>query len=272
MMDGVMWSHNSDVERRAESLTGEAKTKFLDIPYYVHEWTKDFGGLKGKRVLDFGCGSGISSAGIAILHEAEQVIGVDINSEATACEIFLNSNFDIPTLPSNLAFEEIRPGQTTSHQQFDCIFSWSVFEHVNNRLYPSVLAELVSKMKPGGLFFVQISPLYFSPEGSHLWAIGYDRWEHLTNQTSDVYEDIFTHSQISSEAKEALWSMFRTLNRVTASQLLNRLADAGLVLIREQRDCINLEPTKDLLSIYSREVLLNYQVVALLRKPDIADK
>jgi SAM-dependent methyltransferase len=261
-----MWSINPAVEETALSLDKEMRAKFHDIPSYLHQWTIPYGGLAGKRVLDFGCGSGMSAAGAAILGGAELVVGVDINPESRNCRPFLDQHFGIPELPSSLRFEEIDPGQTTSFDSFDCIFSWSVFEHVDERIFASILTGLVAKLRPGGLFFVQISPLYFSPEGSHLWAIGYKAWEHLLNQTANVESDIQSAVHLSSDEKAALLGMYKTLNRITADDLLERFATAGLTLVRQQRDTTNLLPPVPLTRAYALDALSTHQIVALFQK------
>jgi len=264
-----MPSQDQDRERILECAKGlplKQKVRFQNIPNFVSRWAEDFGGLEGKRVLDFGCGFGLSTAGISLLNSADLAVGVDIGSEAEACESFLSKNFNIQKLPSNLVFERIEPGQTTSYDEFDCIFSWSVFEHVNNRIYSDILSGLYSKLKKGGIFFVQISPLYFSPEGGHLWEIGYRHWEHLLNQTSDVCHDIMSAENIAPSKKNELWSMFQNLNRITSDELIARFEESGFALTRERRDSVNILPPKQLVTAYSRESLTNTQIVALFQK------
>lgn len=114
---------------------------------------------------------------------------------------------------------------------------------------------------------MQISPLYFSPEGGHLWAIGYHSWEHLLNQTANVEADIAATTDLSAETKTGLSAMFRTLNRITADDLLERFEAAGLTLVREQRDQTDRTPPPSLMRAYTKTALTTYQIVALFRKP-----
>lgn len=255
------------IDRAVQSLDRDTRAKFQDIPSYVAQWTEPWGGIKGKRLLDFGCGSGLSAAGAAIMGQADLVVGVDINPELRACRDFLAQNFGISDLPPNLQFEEIRPGQTIGHADFDCIFSWSVFEHVDERIFASVLSDLTAKLRPGGLFFVQISPLYFSPEGSHLWTLGYRAWEHLLYQTANVEADVQAAPHLSAAEKTALLGMYHTLNRITADDLIERFTDAGLTLLRQQRDVSPLTPPAALTRAYASGALTTFQIVALFQKP-----
>ena len=261
-----MWSQDPDLEERAASLPALEKSKFLSIPSYLHGWSKPYGGLMGKKVLDFGCGFGTSAAGVALLHKSQTVVGVDINEEHRSCAEFLSNNFDIKRLPDNLHFQTIHAGEEIAHSDFDFIYAWSVFEHVGIRIFDQVLNGVVKKLKPGGFFFVQIAPLYFSPEGSHLWAIGYRNWEHLTNQTSEVYDDIMTAPNISQAEKLSLWSMFMRLNRISTDELIKRFTSAGLECKRLQRDNVEIAPSDSLCQSYNLQALLNYQVVAVFQK------
>ena len=263
-----MWSTYPELENKAQSLVPELRAKFSDLPSYLHNWLAPHGGLLGKRVLDFGCGSGFSAAGIALLGGADLVVGVDINPESRNCRTFLQDAFGLDDLPANLRFEEIRPGQTTSFDGFDCVFSWSVFEHVDERIFADVLNAIVEKMRPGGLFYVQIAPLYFSPEGGHLWAIGYNAWEHLLYQTANVEADIQSAAHLSVEQKAALIGMFKTLNRITADDLIERFTAAGLTLLRQQRDTTDMPQPPSLARAYAQDALSTYQIVCLFRKSD----
>jgi SAM-dependent methyltransferase len=256
---------NKKIIQKADALSISEKAKFITLPKILHDWVKDFGGLSGKRILDFGCGEGTSAAGIAILYDAI-VHGTDINNESDACTFFLQTNFGID-IPETLTFQEIIPGGDIHGDNYDCVFSWSVFEHVHNRIYDDVLSDLYNRIKPGGLFFMQISPLYFAPEGSHLWAIGYDKWDHLLNQYSDVRADL-QRSDLDDGTKAGLLNMFDTLNRVTADDIIERFTAAGFELLRQQRDMVDHAPPIALLRAYSRDALMTYQIAAVFRRPE----
>lgn len=109
--------------------------------FYIHlmhiatyEYAKNF--VKGKKVLDYGCGSGY---GTKMLSEnAESVIGVDISKEAID---FAQNNYSSP----NLEFKTI---PEISDEKFDVITSFQVIEHVpNDNKYVEDLKKLLN---PGG--------------------------------------------------------------------------------------------------------------------------
>lgn len=251
---------------READLPPEEWVRFVTIPGYVQAWTRDLGGLDGRRILDFGCGRGLSAAGFALRLKAAHVHGVDINDNHSACAPFLRQHFGLAGLPDRLSFETVTPGSTGSSDRFDICFSWSTFEHVGNRHFPDVLAGLHDAIVPGGLFFVQIGPLYFSPEGGHLWALGWHKWEHLTYQISDIDDMIAFHPGLVEAERQALWSMFRTLNRITAEDLVARITFAGFTLLREHRTETDLTPPEALSRAYAQGPLRTKQIVALFRR------
>ncbi|WP_419606439.1 hypothetical protein, partial [Thiolapillus sp.] len=65
------------------------------------------------------------------------------------------------------------------HHAVDAVFSWSVFEHVPQSQIPVIFADLYNSLHKGGLFFLQIEPLYYSPWGSHLRRFIDVPWAHL---------------------------------------------------------------------------------------------
>ncbi len=236
--------------------------KFVALPSIITSWVEPFIELRGKRVLDFGCGFGVTAAGMATKHQLAVMHGVDINQEADGCVGLIGRE-----LPKSVTFEEILPGQIGSSTGFDLIYSWSVFEHVRRGMLQDTLEQLVEAMNPGGVFFLQISPLYFSPEGSHLWSIGYDNWEHLTKQMDEVQEELEASEQ-SRDVVHALWSMYRALNRVTPNELLDRLSRAGLEQLRVQIDRKDMAVPRYLLESYNEDALRTFQIVCLFRKPE----
>jgi SAM-dependent methyltransferase len=237
------------------------------VPGIIHDWLAPYGGFGGRRTLDFGCGAGEAAAGVALGYTPAEVLGVDMLPEADACDAMLRTHLGLGGAPPNLRFETVVEGEITAAKGlFDVIYSWSVFEHVERRRLDDVAAGLFARLRPGGLLFVQISPLYFSPEGSHLWALGYHNWEHLTAQPNEVRADLEARGWPDAR-RNALWNMFQRLNRITAPELLHRLEAAGFALLREHRVTVDREPPHVLTLAYTAEALKTEQVVLLMRRP-----
>lgn len=244
------------------------KTRFVKLPDIIGDWTKDHLDLKTSDILDFGCGQGITALGMAMRHNAQSVTAVDIMPDVNQCLEVARTSLGIDSLPANIALSRISPGQDFhSGKLFDLVYSWSVFEHVEQGILDSVLTQLHGKLKPGGHLFIQIAPLFFSAEGSHLFHRIPIPWGHLSIQESTYYGKLCDACASKSEL-DALWSCYQWLNRIDAVDLKRHLVSSGFDIVREftTQDPHAEELPANLLDVYRREVLLTNQIVLLARK------
>lgn len=95
----------------------------------------------GKRVLDYGCGSGYGSSWIA--KSAAHVTAVDVAEDAIA---HAGKQFAAP----NLEFMTIDPARPLplADESFDTVLSFQVFEHVDDTA--RYLSEIRRVLVPGG--------------------------------------------------------------------------------------------------------------------------
>lgn len=129
--------------------TGErhivANSSINEVEYYnhlMHLATYRFAEkyALGKRVLDYGCGSGYGSYSLSRV--AEHVIAVDISDEAL---IFARNNYKATNIEYCLISE-------FNQEKFDMITSFQVIEHVpNSRVY---IAKLKKLLKPNGILLI----------------------------------------------------------------------------------------------------------------------
>ena len=110
------------------------------VIYLLHAATYAFAEqfTRGKRVLDYGCGSGYGSARIA--RTADHVTGVDVADDAVA---HAQSEFGT----GNLDFMAIDPVEPLPFDDaaFDVVLSFQVFEHVSDTsLYLSEIRRVLS--------------------------------------------------------------------------------------------------------------------------------
>lgn len=235
--------------------------KFNYLPSIISEWV---GGLQNKDVLDFGCGEATTALGVALQHEAKRVVGIDIMPDPDLCATYASKQLGLSELPRNLHLHRVEPGRLhKSDDKFDVIYSWSVFEHVEQRILSATLEMLKTSLKPGGRLFIQISPLFYSADGGHLMCKVPEPWGHLTNQHS-VYLEKVQAACSTPEEYAALKSMFETLNHMTASRLIGHAKDGGFRVLQEYRTERNDAVPAELLDIYQRDILMNEQIVLLL--------
>lgn len=238
--------------------------------------------LGQARILDFGCGDGITAAGVAALG-AGLVVGADIHPSFLHLPHLAAANTGSPALPTNLAFTQVEPDCRLPFAEgsFDAAYSWSVFEHLPD--VPAALAALRLALKPGGHCLIQIDPLYLSPFGSHLRRLVDIPWGHLLMSTAGFVAkaqgaednadntekgDLLYSQNDFTAYKKHLIEQFLELNRLTVRQLLYAVQTSGLNLLRAipVRVAGEFIPPQSLLCAYSPDDLLTSTVYLLLRR------
>ena len=148
------------------------------------------------RIAEFGVGRW----GFARFYNeyVNSVVGIDIADYSRfhpGVEFVVSDGVNIP-----LADESV-----------DMVVSHSVLEHVED--IDACMKEIDRITKPNGMFFLTISPLYFSSFGAHVYENGVrvENWEHL-DPASPLYmtEDPF-------QGTDAIGSY---LNKLTSSEFL----------------------------------------------------
>ena len=103
--------------------------------------------VAGRRVLDFGCGTGYGTHRLA--EATAEIVGVDISASAIA---FARATYHAP----NLRYEQIRPlpdhPAPFPDDAFDVIVSFQVVEHI--WAVDSYVDELDRLLAPGGIVVV----------------------------------------------------------------------------------------------------------------------
>lgn len=259
--------------------------KMVNFAQVTVDWCGD---VTGRKVLELGCGDGTVALGMALQHSPSRVVAVDTDNVHQNCLALARDNIGIIGLPDNLSLHQIEPGQDLSgFGLFDVAYSWSVFEHVEQRYLSRVLATVRDALKPESVFFLQISPLYYSAFGSHLQPWVPEPRAHLSMQ-NDTFRAIYYQApDASEEAREGWapnandidpraerdggWKTYETLNKITAPHLVRLAEGVGFEIIKDYRT-LNEHPIPAQLSdIYNRDTLLTEQVVLLLRKPTTQD-
>jgi SAM-dependent methyltransferase len=115
-------------------------------------------------VLDFGCGWGGETLWLA--QQVRSVVGVDIEAAAIDQAKRASAASGVANCRFVHAQSDVLPFPDCS---FDAVFSTNVFEHVMD--LDTVYKELFRVLRPGGVVLSRFGPLFFSPQGYHLyWA------------------------------------------------------------------------------------------------------
>jgi SAM-dependent methyltransferase len=162
--------------------------------------------LRGKRVLEVGCGAG--GVGRQLAEQLDcSVVGIDISSYPAWT--------DDPTERVSFVVGDISdppPGIG----RFDAIFSFSVWEHL---MHPhAALARSFDLLEPGGRMFLQ-AQLYRGPKASHRYREVFFPWPHLLF-TPDVFEDYYR--SIGRKPMRPAW-----VNKLTYGQYVDYIDRVG---------------------------------------------
>jgi SAM-dependent methyltransferase len=121
--------------------------------------------IRGKKVLDFGCGEGGEAVEMAQAG-AEHVIGLDIQ----------------PALLEKARARAEKAGVadrcrfvTTADQPADVVTSFDAFEHFDQP--EKILLAMHALLKPGGKLIASFGPTWYHPLGGHLVSVF--PWAHL---------------------------------------------------------------------------------------------
>lgn len=121
--------------------------------------------LKGKRILDFGCGCGSSTMVLARMFPESEIVGIEfLESSLKVAEArkafygYSNVTFiqseDPKSLPENIG-------------TFDYIVLSAVYEHLLPQERVLILPKLFSLLKSGGIMFINELPYRYFPFETH---------------------------------------------------------------------------------------------------------
>lgn len=248
----------------------------------VHQWVGGVLDVRAAKLLNFGCGDGITDLALVLRHGATAIHGVDIRREYAKLPRIAREQLGMARIPAALTFETIAPGAPLAgrYPLVDGIMSWSTFEHVQRDQLAPIFADLHACLRPGGYFFIQIEPLFYSPFGSHLRRYDEVPWHHLLASEEALWQVIKNHQGPIDAAevdfgfadfgvdgyKEFVFKEYRSLNRLTADELVDLTTQAGFHVVRQERRNVEMEIPSALRGRYPDELLLNNEIFLLLSK------
>ena len=156
------------------------------------DWIDQHTDLKGKRVLDIGCGGGILSESMA--HRGATVCGIDLSEKAlgVARLHLLESGNQVEY--RNVSAEELA---VESPAQFDVVTCMEMLEHVPNPA--SIVAACASLAKPGGHVF--FSTINRNPKAYVFAVLGAEYILNMLPRGTHDYAKFIKPSELSRWAK-----------------------------------------------------------------------
>lgn len=209
--------------------------------------------IRGKKVLDIGCGEGMETLAISMLG-ASSVHGIDIHIDEARhrrvlCQVRGDVKFSVMDA-TNMSFQT---------GEFDAVVTCGSFEHFLDPL--AVLSECMRVVKPGGLIYLT-SGVWAHPYGAHMNFFTNVPWiQYLFSERTIMT----VRKKYRSDGAMRFGNVPGGLNKVGIASFRKMVKQLGL----EVND-LRLNAVKGLTSLtripYVNEFFTNL-IIARLRKP-----
>jgi ubiquinone/menaquinone biosynthesis C-methylase UbiE len=230
--------------------------------------------LRG-RILDVGCGDGITDLGIALRCEPELLVGADpFRGFDRLPEILRDNHLPQSLIPSCLRFDAVDANALPyPDNSFDVVLSWGSLEHIAGG-YDKALAEIRRVLRDGGLFFVHPG-LFYSDAGSHLTEFSDEPLFHLKKSREALRDFILSTEprRMDRSGHDATpaeyWQWFTELNPITVAGFEKELRALGFEPWRVAIRCVDrIEYTPEIQHYPMQDLATSeLYVSAYLRKP-----
>src|SRR5581483_5364790 len=183
---------------------------------FLKKTVPDFLGLiRGKSILDFGCGYGQQAAAL-VLAGAANVTGLDLprpDLQARWSQI------------EGLGLKNLRLTTSRPDGLFDVVLSCSSFEHFSDPA--AILQQMREYARPGGLVIVSFAEPWLSPRGSH--ADGFTRlpWVNVFFSEKTVLR---VRSRYKNDGAQRYEDVEGGLNRMTVRRFENLMRTSGMTI------------------------------------------
>jgi SAM-dependent methyltransferase len=178
--------------------------------------------LRG-RILDVGCGDGITALSLALRTGCRELVGIDpFRGFERLPQILAENHLPPDTVPPHVTFRaDDANALPFGDDRFDVVVSWGSLEHIAGG-YGKALLEIRRVLRPGGLFFVHPG-LYYSTMGSHLTEFCREPHFHLRLPREELRRLVLgtkpDYIDRSGEfcTPEQYWQWFTELNPITVA-------------------------------------------------------
>lgn len=184
--------------------------------------------LRG-RILDVGCGDGITDLGVALRTGCSELVGLEPFRQYERLPGILRDNhLPADSIPANLRFvAEDANFLPFADDSFDVVLSWGSMEHIAGG-YLQALREIKRVLRPDGLFMAAPG-LFYSNIGHHLDEFSSEPFFHLKMSREEIKRMVLEtppkYIDRSGEfaTNEQYWQWFCELNPITVARFEQEL-------------------------------------------------
>lgn len=184
--------------------------------------------IRGKTILDFGCGRGLQSVALAEAGAA-RVVGVDSNPRTLA-----QARERLQSLQSPLPVEFHGELSGAEASTFDVVISQNAMEHYGNP--KEALEAMGAAVKPdSGQILVTFGPPWLAPYGSHMHFFTSLPWVNILFPESTVMR---VRARYRSDGAKRYEDVESGLNKMTVKRFERLVAQSGLEQSFRRYDCV----------------------------------
>ncbi len=173
---------------------GEMGALHVINPPRVRHIARCADGLKGKRVVDVGCGGGLLAEALA--REGAQVLGIDMAADVLKVAQAHAQQAGVAVDYRQLAAEQLAAEQAG---RFDLVCCLEMLEHVPDPA--SVVAACARLVRPGG--DVVFSTIHRNPKSFALMIVGAEYLLNLVPRGTHQYEKFIRPSELEAWTRAA---------------------------------------------------------------------
>jgi 2-polyprenyl-6-hydroxyphenyl methylase/3-demethylubiquinone-9 3-methyltransferase len=159
------------------------------------DWIDQRASLRGKRVLDIGCGGGILSDAMA--RRGADVLGIDLSTKALRVASLHALEANTPSVRYREVSAETLAAESPS--EFDVVTCMEMLEHVPDPL--SVVSACASLVRPGGWLF--FSTINRNPKSFLFAIVGAEYVLKLLPKGTHEYAKFIKPSELAGYCREA---------------------------------------------------------------------
>lgn len=184
--------------------------------------------LRG-RILDVGCGDGITALGVALRTGCEELVAIDpFRGFDRLPEILRANHLPADAIPKRVKYlGEDANFLPFADDSFDVVISWAAVEHFAGG-YLQALREMKRVLRPEGLLFIHPG-LYYCNAGHHLAEYSTEPFFHLRKSREEIRAIVFgAKPRYEDRAGETPtpaqhWQWFNELNPITVTRFEQEL-------------------------------------------------
>ena len=196
--------------------------------FFLDQVFPDFQSLiRGKDVLDFGCGEGYQTAAL-VKEGANYCLGVDSNEGRLK-----KARMVVQNLPQKdrLEFRSSLDGNLQG--KFDIVISQNSMEH-----FPApeeILETMKAAAKPNGLILITFGPPWLAPYGSHMKFFTSVPWVNILFDEETVMN---VRSRFRNDGARRYEEVEAGLNKMTAGKFERIIKNAGMKVLSRNYNCV----------------------------------